>query len=53
MAITARSIDRYYADVEVDIVFKDATSQALRTFLDGSNWALVTINAAVAIGLER
>jgi hypothetical protein len=53
VAITARSIDRYYADVEVDIVFKDATSQALRTFLDGSNWALVTINAAVAIGLER
>jgi hypothetical protein len=44
---TARSIHRYYADVEVDIVFKDATSQALRTFLDGSNWALVTINAAV------
>jgi hypothetical protein len=44
---TARSIHRYYADVEVDIVFKDATSQALRTFLDGSNWALVTINAAL------
>lgn len=44
---TARSIDRYYADVEVDIVFKDATSQALRTLLDGSNWALVTINAAL------
>jgi len=44
-----RSIDRYHADVEVDIVFKAATSQAQRTLLDASNWALVTINAAGTI----